>query len=215
MPLMYQNICIFILINTYIYVNPFSLSTTLSLSSSHHIWIDLQPSPIINDIWSVDGNHSASISACRCRCDSWNGPVTIRVTRSCRLRHHSSKDDASNYPKEDAICLGGRPIGFISIMPGSSMGKCRGTISYALGSKYWGWGITTLAVKRAVSSAFEEFPDLERIEGIVDVNNKASQRALEKAGFLKEGVLRKYLCINEETIDFAMYSLLSTDPILH
>ncbi|RVX21759.1 hypothetical protein CK203_001219 [Vitis vinifera] len=68
---------------------------------------------------------------------------------------------------------------------------------------------------RAVSSAFEEFPDLERIEGIVDVNNKASQRVLEKAGFLKEGVLRKYLCINEETIDFAMYSLLSTDPILH
>ena len=80
---------------------------------------------------------------------------------------------------------------------------------------YWGWGITTLAVKRAVSSAFEEFPDLERTEGIVDVNNKASQRVLEKAGFLKEGVLRKYLCINEETIDFAMYSLLSTDPILH
>ena len=64
--------------HTYIYVNPFSLPTTLSLSSSHHIWIDLQPSPIINDIWSVDGNHSASISACRCRCDSWNEPVTIR-----------------------------------------------------------------------------------------------------------------------------------------
>lgn len=95
------------------------------------------------------------------------------------------------------------------------MGKCRETISYALGSKYWGRGITTLAVKRAVSSAFEEFPDLERTEGIVDVNNKASQRVLEKAGFLKEGVLRKYLCINEETIDFAMSSLLSTDPILH
>lgn len=95
------------------------------------------------------------------------------------------------------------------------MGKCRETISYALGSKYWGRGITTLAVKRAVSSAFEEFPDLERIEGIVDVNNKPSQRVLKKAGFLKEGVLRKYLCINEETIDFAMSSLLSTDPILH
>ena len=67
----------------------------------------------------------------------------------------------------------------------------------------------------AVSRAFQEFPDVERIEGTVDVNNKASQRVLEKAGFLKEGVLRKYLFINGgRTIDVAMYSLLSTDPIL-
>ena len=75
--------------------------------------------------------------------------------------------------------------------------------------------MTTLAVKMAVSSAFQEFPDLERIEGMVDVNNKASHRVLEKAGFLKEGVLRKYLIVKGETFDVAMYSLLSTDPILH
>ncbi|XP_034685423.1 putative [ribosomal protein S5]-alanine N-acetyltransferase [Vitis riparia] len=140
-----------------------------------------------------------------------------KVTRSCRLRHHSSKDDTLNYLKEDAIPhplvpshMPGWPPNWIHFhyarffhgeMPGNDQ-------------LYWGRGITTLAVKRAVSSAFEEFPDLERIEGIVDVNNKASQRVLEKAGFLKEGVLRKYLCINEETIDFAMYFLLSTDPIL-
>ena len=50
---------------------------------------------------------------------------------------------------------------------------------------------------------------------MVDVNNKASHRVLEKAGFLKEGVLRKYLIVKGETIDVAMYILLSTDPILH
>ena len=145
------------------------------------------------------------------------------VIRSSRLRHYSSKEDAMNYLKEEAIphpwyraiCFDGRPIGFISVRPGSSGGRCRGIISYALGSKYWGRGLATLAVKMAVSRAFQEFPDVERIEGTVDVNNKASQRVLEKAGFLKEGVLRKYLFINGgRTIDVAMYSLLSTDPIL-
>ncbi|MCL7024626.1 hypothetical protein MKW94_027496 [Papaver nudicaule] len=34
---------------------------------------------------------------------------------------------------------------------------------------------------------FKDWPHLERVEGLVDVENKASQRVLEKAGFQKEG----------------------------
>lgn len=44
----------------------------------------------------------------------------------------------------------------------------------------------------AVSRVFKEFPDLVRIEALVEVENKGSQRVLEKVGFLREGLLRKY-----------------------
>ncbi|KAI9194104.1 hypothetical protein LWI28_003178 [Acer negundo] len=102
-------------------------------------------------------------------------------------------------------------IGFVSVKPGSDHQRCRGLISYALGSKYWGKGITTEAVKLAVPLVFEEFPDMKRLQAIVDVDNKASERVLEKAGFIKEGVFRKYIIVKGKTIDAAVYSLLSSD----
>ena len=37
---------------------------------------------------------------------------------------------------------------------------------------------------------FEEFSYIERLKGFVNVDNKASQRVMEKTGFQKEGVLR-------------------------
>ncbi|KAK6913960.1 GNAT domain [Dillenia turbinata] len=123
------------------------------------------------------------------------------VIKPSRLRHFSSREDALNYMKDNimphpwyrAICLSdNRPIGFIAVVPGSGPNICRGRISYALGSKYWGQGITTMAVKKVVSSVFQEFPNIERLETIVDVQNEASQKVLEKVGFAREGVLRRY-----------------------
>ena len=97
------------------------------------------------------------------------------------------------------------------VKPRSDYEICRGQISYALGSKYWNKGITTEAVKLVISSVFEEFPNMERLEGFVNVEIKASQRVLEKAGFQKEGVLRKYVIVHGKTIDVIMYSFLKTD----
>jgi RimJ/RimL family protein N-acetyltransferase len=84
-------------------------------------------------------------------------------------------------------------------------------LGYVLGSKYWGKGITTCAVKQVVKVVFSEFSHLERLEALVDVENVGSQRVLEKAGFQKEGVLRKYLIRKGKSRDTIMFSLLSTD----
>ncbi|KAG6732237.1 hypothetical protein I3843_01G159600 [Carya illinoinensis] len=144
------------------------------------------------------------------------------VIRKSRLRHYTSREDALVYLQEvaiphpwyRAICLEEIPIGFICVKPGSANERCRGVISFALGSKYWGKGITTMAVKRVMSTVFQEFPDMERLEGFVDVDNKASQRVLEKAGFQKEGVLRKYVIVKGRTIDVTMYCCLKSDNII-
>jgi RimJ/RimL family protein N-acetyltransferase len=65
----------------------------------------------------------------------------------------------------------------------------------------------------AISDGLRSFPDLVRLQARVDVENKASQRVLEKLGFLKEGVLRKYMYNKGKVIDLVVYSLLSTDPM--
>ncbi|MCI72374.1 putative N-acetyltransferase, partial [Trifolium medium] len=51
----------------------------------------------------------------------------------------------------------------------------------------------------------------KRLEALVDVENVGSQRVLEKAGFQKEGVLRKYWFMKGKSRDVIMFSYLSTD----
>jgi RimJ/RimL family protein N-acetyltransferase len=62
-----------------------------------------------------------------------------------------------------------------------------------------------------VKVAFSEFPYLERLQALVDVDNLRSQRVVEKVGFQKEGVLRKYVFFKGKSRDMIMFSLLSTD----
>ena len=58
-----------------------------------------------------------------------------------------------------------------------------------------------MIVKMVISSVFEEFLGMERLEGFVSVDIRASQRVLEKVGFQKEGELRKYVIVIGKTID--------------
>jgi RimJ/RimL family protein N-acetyltransferase len=53
---------------------------------------------------------------------------------------------------------------------------------------------------------------IERVEASTDVENIAEQRALEKAGFLHEGVLRHAQFRQGEWRDVAIYSRLRSDP---
>lgn len=143
-----------------------------------------------------------------------------KVTRFTRWNTFTSKEEALLYIKEfciphpfcRSICINDRSIGYIIIKPNSGDDKCRAELGYALAAKYWGQGITTIALKMAISDGFKLFPDLVRLEARVEVENKASQRVLDKLGFVKEGVLRKYMYNRGEIRDLIIYSLLSTDP---
>lgn len=141
------------------------------------------------------------------------------VSRFCSWDHFTTKEAAMNYvanviiphPWLRAICLKGKPVGSISVTPFQGNAQCRGEIGYVLASKYWGKGIATKAVKLVASTIFVEWPHLERLEAQVDVANVGSQRVLEKAGYSKEGVLRKYCLLKGKPRDMIMFSLLSTD----
>ncbi|KAH9682583.1 N-acetyltransferase domain-containing protein [Citrus sinensis] len=145
-----------------------------------------------------------------------------RATRYLRWDTITSREEALAYlekvaiphPWRRSICLDDRSIGYIPIKPESGDDRCRAHIRYAVAAEYWGQGMATLALKMAVSKVFDEIPDLVRLHALVELENKASQRVLEKAGFVKEGLLRKYGFCKGEIRDMFVYSFLSTDKLL-
>ncbi|XP_059652638.1 uncharacterized protein LOC132299826 [Cornus florida] len=144
-----------------------------------------------------------------------------RVTRNLRRKTITSKEEALTFIREvciphpwrRSICVDDRSIGSISISPGTGDERCRAEIGYAIAVDYWGQGITTMAVKMALSQVFKDFPDVVRLQAYVNAENKASQRVLEKAGFLKECLVRKYAYLKGKLQDLVIYSFLSTDTI--
>ena len=52
---------------------------------------------------------------------------------------------------------------------------------------------------------------LARVEALVEPDNVASQRVLERAAFQREGYLRAYLSYASRRVDVVIYSLLQTD----
>ncbi|XP_062214350.1 uncharacterized protein LOC133915268 [Phragmites australis] len=127
------------------------------------------------------------------------------------------RDVVLPHPWFRAICLSGgdsesRPIGAVSVTPTGD--PCRAELGYVLARAHWGKGVATAAVKRTVATVFGEVEGLERLEALVDVANPASQRVLEKAGFSREAVLRKYGFVKGTVKDMVMFSFIDTDPLV-
>ncbi len=80
-------------------------------------------------------------------------------------------------------------------------------IGYSLVSSERGKGYCTEAVRIMVDYLFLS-RDIMRIQACTDTRNLASQKVLEKAGFKKEGTMRKYLFLRGELRDACMYSIL-------
>ncbi|XP_072951968.1 uncharacterized protein [Typha angustifolia] len=145
-----------------------------------------------------------------------------KVSAFCSWDAYTDKSDLLKYMADSvlphpwlrAICLDSRPIGAISLTPVPSGGRHRAELGYVLASAHWGRGIVSEAVRMALGRAFADVAGLERVEALVDPENKASQRVLEKVGFVREGVLRKYWFMKGKTRDMVSYSFLATDTII-
>ena len=80
-------------------------------------------------------------------------------------------------------------------------------VGYALGRAHWGRGFVGEALEAAIRFAFETL-DLHRLEADVDPRNPASMRALERAGFAREGFLRERYHVHGEIQDAVYFGLL-------
>lgn len=105
-----------------------------------------------------------------------------------------------------AIDVQDKAVGGIGLHPQSDIYCKNAELGYWLAEPYWGMGIATRAVSQTVKHGFEQF-DLSRIFARPFGNNPASQRVLEKAGFILEARLEKTLFKNGEYLDELIYAV--------
>ncbi|HNQ82768.1 MAG TPA: GNAT family protein [Bacteroidales bacterium] len=80
-------------------------------------------------------------------------------------------------------------VGNIGMVKCKDVYRKSAEVGYFLGEQYWGKGIMTRALGLICEYGFQNL-DIVRIHTGVYEHNLASQRVLEKCGFVKEGVFR-------------------------
>lgn len=68
----------------------------------------------------------------------------------------------------------------------------RAQVGYVVSKPFWGCGFATSAVRQLVAS-LEAAPNISRIWATCALDNPASARVLEKAGFHREAILKKWV----------------------
>lgn len=112
-----------------------------------------------------------------------------------------------------AITLKGNPkligiIGHYRIKPE----HYRAEIGYMLHPEFHGKGYVTEAIEKVVAFGFNNMK-LHSIEAIIDPENSASAKVLEKNGFVKEAHLRENEYYNGKFLDTVIYSILESDAL--
>ncbi len=124
--------------------------------------------------------------------DWWLGMVT----------EHDGKDGVFR-----AIMVDGIVVGNISVEQKSDVYCKDGELGYLLLTDYWSKGIMTEAARQICEIAFAEL-DIIRITGLVYAPNVASQRVLEKNGFMREGIQKSAVFKNGQIYDLFLYAKL-------
>jgi RimJ/RimL family protein N-acetyltransferase len=104
-----------------------------------------------------------------------------------------------------ADAANGRLLGSIDVRLSAT-----GSIGYWVAPWARGAGVATRALILLSRWAIRE-AGVQRLELFADVENTASQRVAEKAGFQREGVLRAHLAFRDGRRDSVIFSLLPRD----
>ena len=102
------------------------------------------------------------------------------------------------------------PVGGVGVHFFDGLDAGGAEIGYWVAEEARGRGVATAATRLAAAWAFESHRDLVRLQLRADVENVASNRVAERAGFTREGVLRaqRFNARLGRRTDFAMWSLL-------
>ena len=118
--------------------------------------------------------------------------------------HSCASEDWGIVYKPDAKFIG--TIGFFNWDESNRKAE----IHYALSNRYSGLGIMTEAVKRTLCFGFTKMR-LNRIEARCMINNKASERVMQKCGMKYEGIMRGSLFAKGKYFDLKTYAVLKED----
>lgn len=83
-------------------------------------------------------------------------------------------------------------------------------LGYVLGKRYWGQGLMREALEAICAHAFSALA-IRRIEAEVNPANEASNRLLQRLGFIREGTLRQRWVAKGAAYDTHVYGCLAED----
>ena len=134
---------------------------------------------------------------------AWNEEREIRAEAS-RVKGFKGKREYSW-----VVTYHGEVIGQIQLFNFFNHNTCA-EVGYFIKKSYWNRGINTKVLK-AVCKFGIEIMGLERIEAFAHVDNIGSNRTLQKAGFIKEGLMRKRFMLQNTLGDGNAYSFVRED----
>jgi ribosomal-protein-alanine N-acetyltransferase len=107
------------------------------------------------------------------------------------------------------VDAGDRPIGVTGLSEVSRRDR-RAVVGTWLGRRHWGTGANRDSKALIAKLAFESL-GLERLGAYADLDNPRSQAALERLGFSREGVLRRWHRHGDRVHDVIVYSWLKSE----
>jgi ribosomal-protein-alanine N-acetyltransferase len=128
--------------------------------------------------------HANNINVARQLRDRFPHPYT-RANANAFLKAATTTPEQSNL----AIDVDGAAIGAIGYVPGIDVERFSAEIGYWLGESYWGRGIATEALTLVTAHVFDTL-NMLRLFALPFADNAGSIRVLEKAGYMREAVLR-------------------------
>jgi RimJ/RimL family protein N-acetyltransferase len=117
---------------------------------------------------------------------------------------------AAAHPTNLSIEVNGEAAGGIGFVCGSDVERFSAEIGYWLGEPLWGRGIATEALGLVTGYAYSTFNVL-RLFALPFADNLGSIRVLEKAGYVREGVMRSSSVKYGQPRDQALYARINAD----
>ncbi|HET9097670.1 MAG TPA: GNAT family protein [Candidatus Baltobacteraceae bacterium] len=152
------------------------------------------------DEWDlVQSANAPSVS--RYLTDRFPSPYTLQDAYAW-IDLNEAKRNNTNF----AIEVGGGVAGGIGYTLGTYEMRLTATMGYWLAQPFWGRGIATAALKTLTEHAFKAHA-LRRISSVVMAPNTASARVLEKAGYVREGIMRNGVVKSGEVYDLLLYAM--------
>ncbi len=123
-------------------------------------------------------------------------------------RHFIHAVAGARTPTSFAIVIDDEAAGAIGISPGADVERFSAEIGYWLGEPFWGRGIVPEALRLVSAYAFDTC-NMLRLFALPFADNVQSIRALEKAGYLHEAILRASSVKHGQVRDQALFSLVN------
>ena len=144
--------------------------------------------PVIEDASSIFDNYGTDPEVTRYL--TWRPHESLGDALSALLSRLACWENASEFswtitPRNEP----GTVMGMISVTPERNQWRC--SLGYVLAKPYWDQGFMTEAVRAIIDMLFDQ-PGIFRVWAVVDEENSASARVLEKAGMKREGVLHRW-----------------------